>query len=481
MRRARTLVAALAAIATTAAVGAAPAAADIWWGSLAGTSIGHASSDGSTIDRAITNLAFNPNGVATDGRHVYWSDIGLNAISRVDADGGGVRRYHIRADSPLGVAIDGRYLYWTQANDGAIGRARLDGSEVDPRFIAGARAGRGIAVTRDFIYWGRTSGGVARATINGVGTDASFLTGIPSPGALAVDDEHLYVADSGNLQIGRAALDGSSYEQAFVNRPASGLAVDDGRLYWTDQFTDAIGRVRLDGTDLEPLFINGAGTPVGIAAAAPLVRTLNLSASSLSFPAPQVLETFSAPAAVTVTATGTGDVTLGSAQLTGNGSADFLLTGDDCSRRALRSGETCTLSLRFAPVMLGARSAELSLGSDAGEGTLRIGLAGTAIVPAASGGTGGPGAGTGGSDDPAGRQVTRTRCVTHTLTRPPAKKKRRTSGRGKAAPKPKAAPKRAAAKKQAARKRKAAAKRKAARRQTVERKRCTTVVEPRTR
>ncbi|TQF06469.1 hypothetical protein E6W39_35095 [Kitasatospora acidiphila] len=55
----------------------------------------------------------------------------------------------------------------------------------------------------------------------------------------------------------------------------------------------------------------------------------------------------------------TSGVKLGAASITGD--ADFQLTNDQCQGRTLGPADTCTLSIAFAPVVVGMRRAEVAV------------------------------------------------------------------------------------------------------------------------
>ena len=90
--------------------------------------------------------------IALAGPYVYWStEAGLKdrgEITRSTVDGSHVRRRFIVPPQEQGggvadgLASDGRYLYFTRCGDDTIGRAGLNGGHVDLRFIS---LGRGSA------------------------------------------------------------------------------------------------------------------------------------------------------------------------------------------------------------------------------------------------------------------------------------------------------------------------------------------------
>jgi hypothetical protein len=138
-----------------------------------------------------------------------------------------------------------------------------------------------VAAEGGHIYWTNASSGVGRADLDGSNADSAFIpvSAAGNPVGLAVDDQHIYWSDpnASPPTIGRANLDGSnanptfiplSYVEPISGRPAQpiGLALDDQYIYWADANYPSIGRVRLDGSDLQPNFIYlPLGLPYGVA------------------------------------------------------------------------------------------------------------------------------------------------------------------------------------------------------------------------
>jgi trimeric autotransporter adhesin len=120
--------------------------------------------------------------------------------------------------------------------------------------------------------------------------------------------------------------------------------------------------------------LNGSGT----ATAQPAI---SLNASTLSFSS-QTIATTSANQTVTVTNSGSATLTLASFTLTGTAAGDFTRTGTCAAAASLAAGATCTMSFSFTPGAIGARSATLTLASDASNGSAVLSLSGTgAAVP----------------------------------------------------------------------------------------------------
>ncbi|MBI5937761.1 MAG: choice-of-anchor D domain-containing protein [Betaproteobacteria bacterium] len=111
--------------------------------------------------------------------------------------------------------------------------------------------------------------------------------------------------------------------------------------------------------------------------------TATLSPSSLSF-ADQILSTASTAQTVTLSNNGGGTLNISAIELTGANAADFART--TACGATLAGGASCTISVTFTPSAAGARSASLSVSSDASGSPHSISLGGTGILsPAAVG------------------------------------------------------------------------------------------------
>jgi hypothetical protein len=110
--------------------------------------------------------------------------------------------------------------------------------------------------------------------------------------------------------------------------------------------------------------------------ASPSTSTLNVTGSGIAAPTPaaglsattlafgnQTVGMTSAARSVTITNTGTATLTLGTITTTGTNPGDFAPSG--CSGSSLSAGMGCTISVTFTPAALNARSATLSIPSNA--------------------------------------------------------------------------------------------------------------------
>jgi hypothetical protein len=102
---------------------------------------------------------------------------------------------------------------------------------------------------------------------------------------------------------------------------------------------------------------------------------------------------------IIVTNRGAGVLTITSALLSGTDSADFTTVGDTCSGNSFDTGQSCIVSVAYAPAAAGASSATLALATNAVTATVNVALSGTGVAP--NSGPQGP-AGADGAQGPAG-------------------------------------------------------------------------------
>ena len=166
-----------------------------------------------------------PRYVAADSEHVYWTNTGplgkggSQYANQPVPNGGTVGRATLDpltgelegtpepeftkgAWDPQGIAVDGGHVYWGHRGIGsgdAIGRATIDGSQVEQDFqlIGGADRASGLTVTADGLYAGHHDQGDNGGYVTNYGLDgegklgASFL-GKDRPLGLTTDGSSLY-------------------------------------------------------------------------------------------------------------------------------------------------------------------------------------------------------------------------------------------------------------------------------------------------
>ncbi len=163
-------------------------------------------------------------------------------------------------------------VYW--ANGSMIGGANLDGSNLDPEYVGAFDSNEivqacGVAVDATHMYWAdRARNQIGRANLDGTQPEFAFITGADGPCGVAVDGRHIFWANTEGNSIGRANLNGSDVHQQFVTgmtRPC-GVAVRGSLLYWASPFEDAIGIGLAD--EVGPIdrdWVKGAVSACGVA------------------------------------------------------------------------------------------------------------------------------------------------------------------------------------------------------------------------
>ncbi len=105
---------------------------------------------------------------------------------------------------------------------------------------------------------------------------------------------------------------------------------------------------------------------------------ISVSVTTLSFGTISVGQKSAAQAA-TLTNSGEAPLTLASLTLGGASSSDFALAGNCASGTTVAAGGTCTMQLTFAPTTVGARSATLTVASNAANGSPVVALSGSGV------------------------------------------------------------------------------------------------------
>jgi len=116
--------------------------------------------------------------------------------------------------------------------------------------------------------------------------------------------------------------------------------------------------------------LSGSGT-----APAPAV---SFSPASLSF-AGQTVGTTSAPMPVTVTNSGSADLTISTVALGGTDSGDFS-ESDTCANATLHAGANCTVNVAFSPLGSGSRTGTLTVTDNASGSPQNFSLTGTGVA-----------------------------------------------------------------------------------------------------
>lgn len=116
------------------------------------------------------------------------------------------------------------------------------------------------------------------------------------------------------------------------------------------------------------------------------VPALSLTPTSIAFGTRQ-LDTSSPAKTVTITSTGNYPLHVSSLSIGGANPSDFWIVSDNCTGAWLYPSQSCTVSVSFAPTRIGARSASLTIASNASAGPASVSLSGTGAKPASGGWT----------------------------------------------------------------------------------------------
>jgi hypothetical protein len=114
-----------------------------------------------------------------------------------------------------------------------------------------------------------------------------------------------------------------------------------------------------------------AGKTVTVTQAAAAVTAADLTPASIDFGKVQLRRTSAAKTA-TFRNSGTATITLSSVTLGGANAGDFVTSGDCVAGLVLQPGQSCSVSLAFAPKEWGTRSATMAFASDAGNKVLTL-------------------------------------------------------------------------------------------------------------
>lgn len=325
-----------------------------------------------------------------------------SVVARFSADLGTLRR----AAYVTGTDGDARVLSLALTADGTdlyvAGRAT---STTLPQTAGGARP---------------TNAGGEDAFVMRVGAD---LTAGGPPGTLQFAVTSTDIGEAGGpVQIDVTRVGGSggpvSVQYATANGSATSGAdytATSGTLSWGDGETtpkrilvDVANDAAVESTETFSVTLTAptGGATLGAPAtttvnivdndvAPPPAPALSASATALTF-ASRDVGTTSAGQSITFTNSGNATLTFGTIARGGTNAGDFALASDGCSGQSVAAAATCTVQVTFTPTAAGARSASLTVPTNAAGSPSTITLSGDATTPAPPPSQGGGG----GSTDP---------------------------------------------------------------------------------
>jgi hypothetical protein len=219
----------------------------------AGGTIADAGSPGPVVVTTLASGNFGPNGIATDGKEVFWAGnyaSGSEGIWEVSVDGGAVTTVAAVASSTqfaFSVALDGTNVYWTSTDfstpipDGGapsdiLSTPRAGGSTTV--LLSGQDMITGLAVDETSLYWGsQGSDGEAvmmRMPLAGGAPEtlatASTVSSVCNWGCIAVDSTSVYWAPAGSIM--RVPLSCGMPISLAPTGTVNALAVAATGVYW---------------------------------------------------------------------------------------------------------------------------------------------------------------------------------------------------------------------------------------------------------
>jgi cytochrome c553 len=258
------------------------------------------------------------------------------------------------------------------ANKGGMGslfNGRFSAAEIadlaafigDPNVVAAPAASLTPAsLTFSGIAVGQTSSALA-ATLANSGSAALNISSIALSGAAAGD----YSVSGGSCAAGAAIAAGASCTVQVSFKPLAAGA---------RAATLTIGHNATGGASTVALSGTGSATAQA---------TIALSALSVNFGA-LMLNTASATQSITVANTGQAPLSFSSIALGGANDAFFSLGGTCATATPLAPSDGCILTVQARPTAAGAFTANISLVSNAANGTATIGLSGSGAAATAS-------------------------------------------------------------------------------------------------
>ena len=269
---------------------AAPAVAsagqgDLYWANLAGEggggTVGHAKLDGTHVDESYIRTFDVPCGVAVDKEHIYWADASTTVVNRAKRERHAKPKYGFltKASSPCGVAVTAKKVFAANQGDPfGVVRGPIGGGSFSlfASELFDSTSDCGVAVNANDVFWVNNyeDGGhgyrLERAPLDhpGIGDTIASVPHYTACG-LAVAGRFAYVANKENAAIDRLSIKAQQpvAHQLVIDLGAPcGVAVSGNHIYWADAQDNTIGRANLDGTHVNQAFIAGASEPCGIAA-----------------------------------------------------------------------------------------------------------------------------------------------------------------------------------------------------------------------
>ena len=346
---------------------------NVWFADPAQNKVGRITPEGSITEFDVPGSGYHGHSMTRDRAGNIWiaaSGVGgesRGSIMRV-SPAGAVTRFAI-PNSPLAVAVGSDGNVWILEGYGASSLGRLTPKGVYTEFQLPPSGGQpnGIVAGPGGYLWivesSRDRVDVARVTTTGKGKD--FPLDLPTEPLSA---NSIAVGPDGNLWVGaRGEIDRLTPAGAVTSFPlpkgayAGDLTTGpDGNLWFLDGASNSIGRMTVQGAVRAFPLPTGAA-PYGLTAGSDgrmwfaewgyKIASIGVTVPVPSF-SPQILNFSAAPAAVqqlTVQNSGDTALSIDAAKLNGGNADAFRIAADGCTRRTIKPGGQCSVSVSLAP------------------------------------------------------------------------------------------------------------------------------------
>jgi hypothetical protein len=130
---------------------------------------------------------------------VYWTDYGLNTVSKVSKNGGQITELANGLDIPMNIVTDGSFVYWI---------------EVGPNINVG--------------------GSLRKMSVNG-GEITNLVIGLSGANSLVMNGDYLYLTQESVIAnaVNKVHKDGHDFTTLALETAAKGIAVDETYVYWS--------------------------------------------------------------------------------------------------------------------------------------------------------------------------------------------------------------------------------------------------------
>lgn len=169
-----------------------------------------------------------PVGLVSAGGWLFWA--GQHAIGRVRPDGSGLTRRFVTPRQEAGggvadgLATDGRHLFFSRCQDSTIGAVAISGRGLTTRFVTlpVRSCPQALAVGGGHLYWTEIGGHIGRATLAGRDASAAWLSVRTSQGPfnVAAGDADVYWDWGGAAgspeHVGTATTAGTGLRTSFL-------------------------------------------------------------------------------------------------------------------------------------------------------------------------------------------------------------------------------------------------------------------------